>query len=173
MSQNILGSKLTLFFSVFQTVFCRPMLCYTEWNVKKSHTRRLSVLNSFFESTSTLCYLRKLMNENVLCKFYPKNKCGFKKICIHFAKLNDKSSVHFQGICRTFQGPALLDLQEQTHLNTSDFQWVFIICAFLFPLGNLGKTIQILTNHQILKEKIMFFQRAYGSIDVRLTYSWQ
>ena len=45
-----------------------------------------------------------------------------------------------QGICRTIQGPSMLDLQEQTHLRPSDFQWIFMLCSISFPLGNfLGK----------------------------------
>ena len=41
-----------------------------------------------------------------------------------------------QGICRTIQGPSMLDLQEQTHLRPSDFQWIFMLCSISFPLGN-------------------------------------
>ena len=42
-----------------------------------------------------------------------------------------------QGVCRTVQGPALIDLQTQTQLSAADFQIIFTLCTFSFPLGNL------------------------------------
>ena len=53
-------------------------------------------------------------------------------------------SALFQGLCRTVQGPALIDLQAQTQLLASDFQVVFLLCTISFPLGNfLGKYLPI------------------------------
>ena len=42
-----------------------------------------------------------------------------------------------QGLTRTVQGPSLLDLKKQVGVEIEDFQTIFLLGTFSFPLGNL------------------------------------
>ena len=55
---------------------------------------------------------------------------------IHLIKMW-KPLESLQGLTRTLQGPSLLDLKKQVGVEIEDFQTIFLLGTFSFPLGNL------------------------------------